>query len=185
MFRLATSSDIPERDLVERCLSITDQATRRLAQRQLYERYKRAMFSTAYRITNDYDNANDALQDAFVAVFRSLHQFTFDSTLGAWIKTIVVRNAVRKQQLESRFIGIDEATHDQPIRLPEGLTGAELDTVIRTLPDGARTVFLLAEVEGYAHREIADMLNITEGTSKSQLNYARRLLRQRLSNDYQ
>jgi RNA polymerase sigma-70 factor (ECF subfamily) len=184
MFRLATSSDISERDLVERCLLVTDQATRRLAQRQLYERYRRAMFSTAYRITNDYDNANDALQDAFVAVFRSLNLFTFQSTLGAWIKTIVVRNAVRKQQLESRFIGIDEATHDQPIPLPDGLTGAELDTVIRTLPDGARTVFLLAEVEGYAHKEIADMLSITEGTSKSQLNYARRLLRQRLSNDY-
>lgn len=184
MFRLATSSDISERDLVERCLLVADQATRRLAQRQLYERYKRAMFSTAYRITNDYDNANDALQDAFVAVFRSLNLFTFQSTLGAWIKTIVVRNAVRKQQLESRFIGIDEATHDQPIPLPDGLTGAELDTVIRTLPDGARTVFLLAEVEGYAHKEIADMLSITEGTSKSQLNYARRLLRQRLSNDY-
>ncbi len=185
MFRLAPSSDISERDLVERCLSVTDQATRRQAQRYLYERYKRAMFSTAYRITNDYDNANDALQDAFVAVFRSLNLFTFQSTLGAWIKTIVVRNAIRKQQLESRFVGIDEAAHDQPIPLPDGLTGAELDTAIRTLPDGARTIFLLAEVEGYAHKEIADMLNISEGTSKSQLNYARRLLRQRLRNDYQ
>ncbi len=185
MFRLAPSSDISERDLVERCLSVTDQVTRRLAQRQLYERYKRAMFSTAYRITNDYDNANDALQDAFVAVFRSPNLFTFQSTLGAWIKTIVVRSAVRKQQLESRFVGIEEVTHDQPIPLPDGLTGAELDTAIQTLPDGARTIFLLAEVEGYAHREIADMLNISEGTSKSQLNYARRLLRQRLHNDYQ
>lgn len=143
------------------------------------------MFSTAYRITNDYDNANDALQDAFVAVFRSLNQFTFQSTLGAWIKTIVVRNAIRKQQLESRFIGIDETIHDQPIPLPEGLTGAELNAVIRTLPDGARTVFLLIEVEGYAHKEVAEMLSIAEGTSKSQLNYARRILRQRLNHDYQ
>jgi RNA polymerase sigma-70 factor (ECF subfamily) len=184
MFRLATSSDLSDRDLVDRCLSINDRTAQRSAQRLLYERYKRAMFSTAYRITNDYNNANDALQDAFVTVFRSLDQFAFQSTLGAWIKTIVVRKAIRKQQVESRFISIDETIHDQPVPLPEGLTGAELDAVIRTLPDGARTVFLLAEVEGYAHKEIADLLEITEGTSKSQLSYARRILRQRLSHDY-
>lgn len=139
------------------------------------------MFSTAYRITNDFDNANDALQDAFVEVFRSLGQFSFRSTLGAWIKTIVVRQAIRKQQLEGRFSTLDEQIHDQPAPFRDTLTGAELDAAIRTLPDGARTVFLLVEVEGYAHKEVAEMLGVSEGTSKSQVSYAKKLLRQRLA----
>lgn len=181
MFRLAKPPDISERELVERCRSNDQPADRRTAQRLLYERYKRAMFSTAYRILNDYDNANDALQDAFVDVFRSLEQFEFRSTLGAWIKVIVVRQAIRKQQLEGRFLTLDEATHDQPAPFRDTLTSAELDAAIRTLPTGARTIFLLVEVEGYAHKEVAEMLGVSEGTSKSQVSYAKKLLRQRLS----
>ncbi|MBC3784732.1 RNA polymerase sigma factor [Spirosoma utsteinense] len=190
MLRLATPPDISdhdstegdpvERDLVRGCLS-ADLPDRRSAQRALYERYKRAMFSTAYRITSDYDHANDVLQDAFVEVFRHLGQFAFRSTLGSWIKTIVVRQAIRKQQQEGRFLTLDETIHDQPAPFRDTLTGAELDAAIRTLPDGARTIFLLAEVEGYAHKEIAAMLGISEGTSKSQTSYAKKLLRQRLS----
>lgn len=176
MFRLAAPTDISERDLVDRC-----QAQDRVAQRMLFERYKRAMFSTAYRITNDYDHANDALQDAFVDVFRSLSQFTFRSTLGAWIKTIVVRQAIRKQQLENHFLSLDEDVHDQPAPFRDTLTGEELDAAIRTLPAGARTIFLLIEVEGYTHKEVAGMLGVSEGTSKSQVNYAKKLLRQRLA----
>ena len=181
MFRLATPPDISEQQLISQCLA-TDQPTiRRVAQRQLFERYKRAMFSTAYRILNDYDHANDALQEAFVEVFRHLDQFAFRSTLGAWIKTIVVRQAIRKQQLEGRFLSLDENQHDQPAPFRDTLTGAELDAAIRTLPEGARTIFLLVEVEGYAHKEVSRMLGISEGTSKSQVSYAKKLLRQRLS----
>lgn len=176
MFRLATPLDISERDLVDRC-----RAQDRVAQQLLFGRYKRAMFSTAYRIINDYDHANDALQDAFVEVFRNLDQFAFRSTLGAWIKTIVVRQSIRKQQLENRFLTLDTDIHDQPASFRDTLTGEELDAAIRTLPDGARTVFLLIEVEGYTHKEVAGMLGISEGTSKSQVNYAKKLLRQRLS----
>lgn len=174
-------SDPVDKDLVERCRTADQPVAQRAAQRQLFEQYKRAMFSTAYRILNDYDHANDALQDAFVDVFRNLDQFTFRSTLGAWIKTIVVRRAIRKQQLEGRFLSIDETLHDQPAPFRDTLTGAELDAAIRTLPDGARTVFLLVEVEGYTHKEVAEMLGISEGTSKSQASYAKKLLRQRLS----
>lgn len=176
MFRLASHTDISEQELVDRCL-----AQDRLAQRMLFERYKRAMFSTAYRITNDYEQANDVLQDAFLEVFRSLSQFAFRATLGSWIKTIVVRQAIRKQQQEGRFLALDESLPNHPIAWPDHLTGSELDAAIRLLPDGARTIFLLSEVEGYTHKEVATMLGISEGTSKSQVSYAKKLLRQRLS----
>ncbi|GAB3913375.1 sigma-70 family RNA polymerase sigma factor [Larkinella knui] len=173
--------DTTETELVDYCLRRDRPVEQRMAQRLLFERYKRAMFSVAMRILNDYDHANDALQDAFVEVFRHLDRFRFQSTLGVWIKTIVVRQALRKRQLEWRFETIDETVHDQPIEVPDTITGAVLDAAIRSLPDGARAVFVLAEVEGYKHHEIAAMLNISEGTSKSQVSYARKLLRKKLA----
>ncbi len=181
MFCLATPPDISETELVERCLA-PDQLARRTAQRLLFERYKRAMFSTAFRMLNDYDAANDALQDAFVEVFRSLGNFRQESTLGAWIKTIVVRQTIRQRRLIWQFETLDATTHDRAaIDTPDTISGEQLDAAIRSLADGCRAVFLLAEVEGYPHKEIAAMLNISEGTSKSQVNYARKLLRQRLA----
>lgn len=180
MFRLATPPDISETELVERCLA-PDLLARRTAQRLLFERYKRAMFSTAFRMLNDNDAANDALQDAFVEVFRNLGNFRQESTLGAWIKTIVVRQTIRQRRLMWQFETLD-ATHDRATTdVPDTISGEQLDAAIRSLPDGCRAVFLLAEVEGYSHKEIAAMLNISEGTSKSQVNYARKLLRQRLA----
>lgn len=181
MFRLATPDSLSETELLDRCLRHEQPADRRTAQRLLFERYKRAMFTTAFRILNDYDAANDALQDGFVEVFRHLHTFRAESTLGAWIKTIIVRQALRQKQHAWRFETLDATTHDRPFDVPDSLTGEQLDAAIRSLPDGCRAVFLLAEVEGYNHREIAALLNIAEGTSKSQANYARKLLRQRLA----
>lgn len=166
MFRVSVPPELSERELVERC-----QIHDRMAQRLLFERYKKAMFTKAFRILNDYDHANDALQDAFVEVFRSLSSYRFQSTLGAWIKTIVVRQALRKLKRESRFETLSPELHDQPLHLPDQLTGEVLDRVIRSLPDGARAVFLLIEVEGYSHKEVATLLDTSEGTFKSQLNY--------------
>ncbi|GAB3248073.1 hypothetical protein GCM10027347_04110 [Larkinella harenae] len=178
---MTLTPDLTEQELVAHCLQLDQPAGRRMAQRLLFERYKRAMYSVAFRMLNDYDHANDALQDAFVEVFRQLHTFRFHSTLGAWIKTIVVRQALRKRQLEWRFETINEQLHDAPVEVPDSVTGDALDAAIRSLPDGARTVFVLAEVEGYKYQEIAIMLNISEGTCKSQVSYARKLLRRKLA----
>lgn len=165
-----------EAELVRRCLKHDRQA-----QQQLYEQYKRAMFTKAYRILNDYDHANDALQEAFVEIFRDLGTFRFTSTLGAWIKTIVIRKALQKQRLEGRFDSLHSMPDEPLAPWPDHLTGEILDRAIRELPDGYRAVFLLIEVEGYAHKETAEMLGISEGTSKSQLYHAKKLLRKKLS----
>mgnify|MGYP002778248015 CR=1 FL=1 len=173
--RLTYIPDTSERNLVEGCLR-----NDRQAQRRLYELYKKAMFSRAFRLLNDYDEANDALQEAFVKVFRDLRSFRFQSSLGAWIKTILIREAVRRQQ--QRFF-VEPITDSllPPPDLPDTLTGEQLDAAIRQLPDGCRAVFLLLEVEGYTHRETAEMLGISEGTSKSQLSHAKKLLRKQLA----
>lgn len=165
-----------EKILVQRCIK-----NERKAQKELYLCYCDAMFSTAYRILASKDLANDALQDSFIYVFKNLEKFEFRSRLGTWIKTIVVHTSLRilKKQRNFRFGEISEAvdfvTYDEP------MSGEHLERAILMLPDGYRAIFLLIEVEGFKHRETADMLGISEGTSKSQLFYAKKYLRSILS----
>ena len=166
-------SKLSEEQLIEGCCK-----NRRKYQRLLYERYCDAMFTIAFRIVKDMDVANDVLQEAFVQVFRDIKQFRRDSTIGAWIKTIVVRNAIKKLKTEESFLPIDQHTNGDIISWPDEMRGEDLEKAILSLPAGYRTIFLLIEVEGYKHKEVAGMLNISEGTSKSQLYHAKKQLQQ-------
>ncbi len=168
---------LEEQRLLAGCL-----AHDRHAQYQLYQRYKTAMFSAALRLLGgDHALAQDALQDAFVEVFQQLADFRQESTLGAWVKTIVVRRALRTLRRAQRMEVYDQDRHPEPlVAWRDGLTGEALDRAIGELPAGYRAVFCLVEVEGYAHREVAALLAISEGTSKSQLHHAKRLLQQKL-----
>jgi len=172
-----TKSEI-ERELVHGCTR-----NDRIAQRDLYHKYCDAMFTIAYRIVNNRDDAHDALQDAFIQVFRDIGQYRFDSTLGAWIKTIVVRTSLRllTKNRNLAYADMDEAKSDEMILIPDTLNSEYLEKVILSLPDGYRTIFLLTEVEGYTHEETANMLGISPGTSKSQLHHAKKMLKNRLS----
>lgn len=152
----------------------------RIAQRLLYDRYKNAMYTLAYRITGDYDDANDVLQDAFLEVFRHLDQFRGEATLGAWIKQIVVRKSTKKKRIVI-WQNVEEETAESINWGEIDINVAHLQTAILALPDGFRTIFVLAEIEGYTHREIAGILSISEGTSKSQLFHAKRKLRSMLT----
>lgn len=171
----AVSSE--ENKIIDGCL-----ANDRLSQRALYDRYKRAMYTIAYRITGDFHYADDVLQDAFIQIFKGLPKFRRESTLGAWIKTIVIRAALRKIKKRPLFDPIEVSQPEEPVDWGDFLNAEYLERAIKNLPDGYRTVFVLIEVEGYKHREVAEMLEISAGTSKSQLFHAKKLLRQRLAN---
>lgn len=167
-----------ERDLILQCL-----ADDRNAQRLLYERYKKGMYTLAYRMVGDFDTAAEVLQDAFLQVFRHLADFQGRSTLGAWIKTIVVRTALSElRRRRVRFESLE--TQHEAGNLDWGATALDteyLERAIQALPEGYRAVFVLAEIEGFSHKEIGDMLGISEGTSKSQLFYAKKRLRETLT----
>ena len=166
-----------EKELVQSCLQ-----NDRLAQKQLYDRYKRAMYSLSYRITGDFDAANDVLQDAFVKVFRGLPSFRAESTLGAWIKTIIIRTAYSYLRKEKIFHDNIDNLHQQPkVDWGHYLDTEYLEKAILSLPEGYRMVFVLIEIEGYTHKEVAGLLGISEGTSKSQLFYSKKKLREILS----
>lgn len=163
-----------ESKLIDACL-----ANNRRAQKDLYDRYKDAMYTIAYRITGSYEEAEEVLQDAFLSIFRNLGQFRRESTLGAWIKTIVTRTALKKIKKKVYFDPIEDH-HQREEFIDWGATRLDVDYLekaINQLPEGYRAVFVLVEIEGYPHKEIAKMLNISEGTSKSQLFHAKKKLR--------
>jgi len=167
-----------DRILIEACI-----ANDRKAQHQLYERYKSAMYTLAYRITADFELAGEALQDAFLNIFKHLDRFEGKSTLGAWIKTIVVREAVRKAKRQpmrfDELVAYDnQAAFDWSTLM---LDAAYLEKAILDLPDGFRQAFVLVEIEGWSHAEIADFCGISESTSRSQLFHAKKRLRAVLS----
>lgn len=157
--------------LIEQCLN-----HERLAQKELYDRYKTAMYTLAYRMTNDFSLADEVLQDAFLQAFRYLHTFRQDSTFGAWLKTILVRTAYKKIKSTVHFEDIEQHRQEQ-IDWGNHLDTDYLEQAIQALPTGYRSVFILIEIEGYTHQETGDILGISAGTSKSQLYHAKKRLR--------
>ena len=172
------SPKVNEKALVQQCI-LQDRA----AQRDLFLAYKDAMFTVLYRLLGNVEDAEDALQDGFLKVFSNISSFQGKSTIGAWMKIIFVREGLqrlRKNSLE--FSNIDEAPSvENNVSFDDALTGEVLENAILSLDHGFRTVFLLVEVEGYKHKEVADMLEISEGTSKSQLSRAMKKLQVHLA----
>ncbi|WP_426493154.1 RNA polymerase sigma factor [Hymenobacter sp. 102] len=167
--------------LVERC-RLGD----RRAQAEIYKRYSKAMFNASLRITGDYAEAEDVLQESFLSAFRELHSYKGDSSFGSWLKRIVINKSInclrnRRLQLVPLAEQHDGAAADTDV--VGSLDGEELswraDVVrrcVQELPDGYRVVLSLYLLEGYDHAEIASILNITESTSKSQYSRARKKL---------
>lgn len=169
--------------LVERCLKGD-----RKASYEFYRLYSKAMFNVTMRIVADYDEAQDVLQEVFVKAFRNLHTFRGDSTLGAWLKRITVHTSLLHLRQKKQMLSLDEK-HEQTLAdLPPPPSEGEVDhfphppdavrRAIQLLPEGYRVVLSLYLLEGYDHAEIAEVLGISEGTSKSQYNRAKARLRQ-------
>lgn len=160
----------------------------RLAQRQLYDRFSGKLFAVSKRYIKDVDEAADVLQDSFVKIFRHIDQFRHDCPLEAWLKRIVINTAlkhIRKNKPFDNVTDVDEVANLLPQAdetLPT-LNYQYLLALVQELPAGCRTVFNLYAIEGYTHIEIAELLGISEGTSKSQFFRARGLLQQKLTND--
>lgn len=151
----------------------------RKAQHKLYTLYADAMLNVAYRITNNKEDAEDVLQEAFIDAFTKLHTFRFESTFGSWLKRIVVNktiNRFRQQKLDLAYLGDHDLSQIPDLQESEAYAGLSVDKVkgaMQNLPEGARVVFDLILFEGYKHKQIAEVLNISVSTSKTQYRYAK------------
>lgn len=167
-------------ELVKSCLQGDQDAYYRL-----YALYSRSMYNVGYRIVQDQEEAEDVLQEAFISAFRNLSAYRGDSTFGAWLKRIVINKAInalkqkRNVPLEGKQV---ESMEDRVWELDElagyPFTVEKVKKAMALLPDGYRTVFSLYLLEGYDHQEIADILGITESTSKSQFNRSKKKLKE-------
>ena len=152
----------------------------RVAQKALYETYKTQMYTLAYRITGNFEEAQDVLQEGFLKVFQNLGSFRGESGAGTWIHTIMARTALGKVRNRIEFVEMDIHREVADVHFDFPVDVEYLEKAILSLPDGYRSIFTLYEIEGFKHAEIAEMLEISESTSKSQLFKAKKLLREKL-----
>lgn len=142
------------------------------------------MYNTGYRIVNDKDEAEDVLQEAFISAFNSLDTYRGDSTFGAWLKRIVINKAINQlNKRKTERIPEDDRWDVKSEEVEDALEGypftvEKVRAAIEALPDGYRSVLSLYLLEGYDHAEIGEILGVTESTSKSQFNRAKKKLKE-------
>ncbi len=148
------------------------------ARHQLYQLYARAMFNVCCRMTGNQADAEDMLQEAFTLAFMKLDTFRFESNFGSWLKRIVVNtciNALKKRRVELAFCeNMSRYDTMEEEETPPEFTVQQVVEAMGLLPEGGRMVFSLYLLEGYDHGEIAQIMGITESTSKSQYLRAKR-----------
>ena len=175
-----TGTPTTDRDVVDATLAASGDAQ---AFERLYQTHVARIHGLARRMLGP-DDADEATQDVFVRAWEKLGTFRGESAFGTWLHRVAINVVLGKRQKQAirrdRFIDADEPFERLPARTaPEG-TSLDLESAIEHLPKGARQVFVLHDVEGYKHHEIAEMLGVTTGTSKAQLHRARMTLRKHL-----
>jgi len=158
------------------------------AQRDLYDMFKSKMFGICLRYAGNYHDAEDIMQEGFIKVFEKIHQFGFKGAFEGWIRKIMVNTALEKYRMHFQMVSIQdspaEADQEMEIDVTNNIEVKELLNIIQDLTPRYRMVFNLYALEGYSHKEISEMLQITEGTSKSNLSRARVILQERVNKYY-
>jgi RNA polymerase sigma factor (sigma-70 family) len=155
----------------------------RRSQTELYKLYYKAMYNTSFRIVNDAMEAEDIMQEAFLAAFGKIDTYSGQVSFGAWLKKIVVNrslDALRKKQIYfddvSEHMDLADEREDSSPMESARVTAEEIKAAIKNLADGYRIILSLYLLEGYDHEEISDILAISSSTSRSQYTRARRKL---------
>jgi RNA polymerase sigma-70 factor (ECF subfamily) len=158
------------------------------AQRELYNMFKSKMFGICLRYAGNYADAEDILQEGFLKVFEHIQQFGFKGAFEGWIRKIMVNTALEKYRLRYRRIYLEEQNEEiqeeDSLKFMPDITANELLQFIQELSPQYRMVFNMYAIEGYSHKEIGNMLGITEGTSKSNLSRARAILQDKVNKYY-
>ena len=166
-----------EEQLVKACISGNASA-----QKEFYDLFAKKMMGVCLRYTNNYEEAQDVLQDGFIKVFSKLSKFVNKGSLEGWVRRIMVNTALdhyRKNKKFQKDVEMDAVAFklEKEEYIVEEINAQDLLKIIQTIPEGYRVVFNLFAIEGYSHKEIAEQLGVTESTSKSQYSRAKKMLR--------
>lgn len=170
-----------EEELIRGC--IREEAT---CQKAVFDRYASRMLGVCHRYARNAADAEDILQDGFIKVFDKMQQFKFEGSFEGWIRRIMVNTALKKYSLrryEKEVVGYEVKDRDEGIMEPSAyshLSQKDILDLVNNLPDGYRLIFNLYAIEGFQHEEIAEMLGIQPGTSRSQLVKARTMLQKQI-----
>jgi RNA polymerase sigma factor (sigma-70 family) len=182
---LTVSRPIPptalsEEELIDGCLQ-----GRQLAQKQLYDKYAARMMAVCLRYAQTTFEAEDVLHDGFLTVFRTLAGFRRECPLEFWIRRIMINAALRQHRRNAPLIAVSDGDYPDTLASEEftfsNYAYEELLAIVQELAPRYRLVFNLYAIEGYTHKEIGELLDISEGTSKSQYSRARVVLQTKLA----
>jgi RNA polymerase sigma factor (sigma-70 family) len=170
------SKKISNENIIEGCLKGD-----RICQKELFERFSPKILAVCMRYTDNHDEAYDILQDTFIKVFERIESYKNEGSFEGWLRRISVNTAldyIRRNKMSKFTDDVDDVKFK--LSSNEGtldnMLAEDLMKILNSLPVGYRTVFNMYVIDGYSHKEIAEMLNITESTSKSQFSRARAIL---------
>lgn len=171
-----------ENEIIQGCMK-----GERKFQQMLYNSLSTKMFSVCLRYASEYNTAQDLLQEGFVKVFRNIEKFRGEGSFEGWVRRIFVNTAIEHYRKQVNMYALHDsgtnAYQDYNHNALETLKYEDILKMIQRLSDGYRTVFNLYVIEGYSHKEIGELLGISEGTSKSQLARARYLLQKMITDN--
>lgn len=173
----ASNQSYNERDLIEGCI----RGDRKM-QRELYERFAPKMYGVCLRYAGNAEEAEDILQEGFIKVFRKIASYRGEGSFEGWIRRIFVNTAIeyyrKKIYLQPITEHEENTVEGKYLSVLDNLAEKDIIKLVQQLSPGYRTVFNMYVVEGYTHKQIADLLGISEGTSKSQLSRAKQILQE-------
>lgn len=170
-------------DIIEKC-----KQNNRIAQLQLYNQYCDGMFTVAMRFVKDTMEAEDIVQEAFLKAFTKLHQYKAEVSFGAWLKRIVINKSIdllkskkeRMLELDEVHLKVVDSSYEDEWLIDDMITLENVKEAIGNLPDKYQYVVMLYLIEGYDHQEIAEILDITEVASRTQLSRGKAQLKELL-----
>ena len=171
-------------DIIKGCI-----AGKRASQQQLFEMYSDDMFGVCLYYSKDYTEAEDTLHEGFMKIFQKISQYKGTGSFEGWMKRIIINTALEKFRKNNQMYAVGDDDYQlegdiDPVNVLNDLSARDLLKLISELSPQYRMVFNLYAIEGYSHKEISEMLEISEGTSKSNLARARNILQKKVKKHY-